>query len=41
MVACAKAAPDSVVALNVGKNDGMEIGHVVALYRKTRVARRR
>ena len=25
---------NSVVALNVGKNDGMEIGHVVALYRK-------
>ena len=25
---------NSVVALNVGKNDGMEIGHVVVLYRK-------
>ena len=25
---------NSVVALNVGKHDGMEIGHVVALYRK-------
>lgn len=25
---------NSVVALNVGKNNGMEIGHVVALYRK-------
>ncbi len=24
----------SVIALNVGKNNGMEIGHVVALYRK-------
>lgn len=25
---------NSVIALNVGKKDGMEIGHVVALYRK-------
>lgn len=25
---------NSVIALNVGKNNGMEIGHVVALYRK-------
>jgi hypothetical protein len=25
---------NSVIALNVGKNNGMEVGHVVALYRK-------